>query len=113
MIEAKYFKDEAYKDRIMEIHTLVSLTLSQCRRKRHAWYHLQNEDERWLDKNRSKDALRILDCLDFFLDKGMLDAYQEQFEVLWPLLNESKVGPLIHQKIALEFGADCFFLQYD
>ncbi len=111
MIEAKYFKDEVYKEKIMKIHTLVSLSLFKYRKNPDAWYHLLNGDQRWLDKNRAKDALKILDCLDFFLDHGMLDAYLEQFEMLWPLLNESKVGPLIYDKIAREFGSDCFFLQ--
>ncbi len=113
MIEEKYFKDEAYKDRLMEIHTLVSLTLSQYHKNRGAQYHLQNGDQRWPDKNRAKDALKVLDCLDFFLDQGIFDAYLEQFEVLWSLLNESRVGAIIYDKIALQFGKDCFFLQSD
>jgi hypothetical protein len=111
MIKADYFKH--CKKKIMKIHTLVSLTLFKYRQNRSAWCHLQNADERWLDKERAKEVLSILDALDFCLDHGKVDDYLEQLKMLWPLLNESKIGTIIYDKIALEFGEDCFFLQYD
>ncbi len=106
------FENQAYKDNLMKIHTLISLTLFQYRKDRQAWYHLQNGDQRWLDKERAKEALRVLDALDFSLDHGKLEEYLEQLERLWELLNESKVGPLIYDKIVYQFGADCFFIKF-
>ncbi len=104
------FNNQTYKDTIMEIHTLVSLTLFRYRKKRQAWYHLQNGDQRWLDKERAKEALSVLDALDFYLDQGRLEDYLEQLERLWTLLNESQVGSLIYDKISKQFGEDCFFI---
>ncbi len=105
------FKNQACKDNIMKIHTLVSLTLFRCRKNRQAWHHLQNGDQRWLDKERAKEALSVLDALDFYLDHGRLDDYLEQLEKLWTLLNESQVGSLIYDKIVEQFGRDCFFIK--
>lgn len=113
MLTTEYFKDQAYKDTIMEIHTLVSLTLFRYRKNRQAWYHLQNGDQRWLDKEGTKKALSVLDALDFYLDHGRLDDYLEQLEKLWALLNELQVGSVIYDKIVKQFGGDCFFIKLE
>ena len=110
MFYEEEFKSEAFKDQTVKIHTEVSLSLSKYLKNQNACRHVKTGDQCFLEKEAAKEALKVLDDLDIFLEKGYLEAYLEQHAILWRLLEELELSVLIGESIAKQFGKNCFFI---
>jgi hypothetical protein len=104
MLLIEDFRSEAYKEEMMKIHTLVSLTLSRHLNSRVDRVHRETDDQRWLSEQGVQEALKLLDQLDWFLEKGPLNSYLEQHALLWALLEELGLTPGLEEAIKRQFG---------
>ena len=98
------FCSEAYKEEMMKIHSLVSVALSRHLSSRVDRVHRETDDQRWLSEQGVQEALKLLDQLDWFLEKGPLKAYLEQHALLWALLEELGLTPGLEEAIKRQFG---------
>ena len=110
MLDEEDFKNEAFKDQTMKIHTEVSLAISTRLKNQEAWHHGKTDDQHFFIKERCREGLAALDCLDILLEHGGFEAYLEQHAILWRLLEELDLVLLIRKKIAQKFGKNCFFI---
>ncbi len=98
------FCSEAYKEEMMKIHSLVSVALSRHLSSRVDRVHRETDDQRWLTEQGVQEALKVLDNLDWFLEKGPLKKYLEQHALLWGLLEELGLAPGLEEAIKHRFG---------
>ena len=107
MFDEEDFKDEAFKDKTMKIHTEISLTLSKHLKNQEAWHDRETGRQYFLAQ--IQEAWKVLDSLDICLEKDYFEAYLEQHAILWQLLEELGLAILIAERISRQFGEHCFF----
>ncbi len=113
MLYKEDFESQAFKNQAQKIHAEVLLILSAHLKSEKAWCHRKTGDQSWLLTQEVKDALKVLRSLDACLKKGNLDIYLEQHAILWGLLEELELVLLAREKIAKQFGKDCFFINFE
>jgi hypothetical protein len=104
MLSIEEFQSAAYKEETMKIHTLVSLALSRHLSSRVERAHRETDDQRWLTEQGVQEALKVLDQLDWFLEKGPLKDYLEQQVLLWNLVEELGLAANLEEAIKHRFG---------
>ncbi len=105
MILREDFGNEQYKDQMMEIHGLVSVQVSRHLSDQEDRVHRETDDQRWLTEQGSQEALKVLDQLDWFLEKDQWKSYLVQHALLWKLLQELGLAPMLEETIRHRWGS--------